>query len=50
MIVHGSEKNNSNSDRMTYMNGFCRTKAASTYPHYLIDGKVVSNLNARMIP
>lgn len=50
MIVHGSEKNNSNSDRMTYMNGFCRTKAAKTYPHYMIDGEVVSNINPRMIP
>lgn len=50
MIVHGSEKNSSNSDRMTYMNGFCRTKAAKTYPHYMIDGQVVTNINPRMIP
>lgn len=50
MIVHGSEKNNSNSDRMTYMNGFCRTKAARMYPHYLINGKVVPNINPAMIP
>ena len=50
MIVHGSEKNNSKSDRMTYMNGFCRTKAAKTYPHYLINGNVVPNIDPRMIP
>ena len=50
MIVHGSEPNHSNSNRMTYMNGFCRTKAATTYPHYLINGKVVPNINPAMIP
>lgn len=50
MIVHGSELNNSSSDRMTYMNGFCRTKAANTYPHYLINGNVVPNIDSRMIP
>jgi len=50
MIVHGSERNNSNSDRMTYMNGFCRTKAASRYPHYMVNGQVVSNIDPRMIP
>jgi ectoine hydroxylase-related dioxygenase (phytanoyl-CoA dioxygenase family) len=50
MIVHGSEKNNSNADRMTYMNGFCRTKAARTYPHYMINGQVVPNIDPRMIP
>lgn len=50
MIVHGSERNNSNSDRMTYMNGFCRTKAAKTYPHYTVNGNVISNIDPRMIP
>lgn len=50
MIVHGSEKNNSNSSRMTYMNGFCRTKAAKTYPHYIIGGKVVPKIDPTMIP
>lgn len=50
MIVHGSEKNSSNSDRMTYMNGFCRTKAATKYPHYLINGTVVPNINPALIP
>ena len=50
MIVHGSEKNNSNSDRMTYMNGFCRTKAAKSYPHYMINGQVVPNIDPRAIP
>ena len=50
MIVHGSEKNTSNSDRMTYMNGFCRTKAANMYPHYLIGGRVVPKIDPTMIP
>ena len=50
MIVHGSERNNSNSSRMTYMNGFCRTKAARSYPHYMIKGQVVSHINPAMIP
>ena len=50
MIVHGSETNNSNSDRMTYMNGFCRTKASAGYPHYLIGGKVVPKIDPLMIP
>ena len=50
MIVHGSETNNSNSDRMTYMNGFCRTKASAGYPHYLIGGKVVPRIDSTMIP
>lgn len=50
MIVHGSEPNNSNNDRMTYMNGFCRTKAAKTYPYYMINGKIIPNIDPRMIP
>lgn len=50
LIVHGSERNVSNADRMTYMNGFCRTKAAKSYPDYLIDGKVVKHMNPAMIP
>jgi ectoine hydroxylase-related dioxygenase (phytanoyl-CoA dioxygenase family) len=50
MIVHGSERNNSTSDRMTYMNGFCRTKAARAYPHYMINGKIISNIDPSMIP
>lgn len=50
MIVHGSEPNNSNSNRMTYMNGFCRAKASAAYPHYMIDGKVVPKIDWTMIP
>jgi ectoine hydroxylase-related dioxygenase (phytanoyl-CoA dioxygenase family) len=50
MIVHGSEPNHSNSNRMTYMNGFCRTKACAAYPHYLIGGEVVPNIDPTMIP
>lgn len=49
-IVHGSEPNYSNSDRMTYMNGFCRTKSALTYPHYLINGNVIEKLDPDLIP
>ena len=50
MIVHGSEPNNSSSDRMTYMNGFCRTKATKTYPDYLVNGKVVDKIDVNKIP
>ena len=50
MIIHGSEPNQSNSDRMTYMNGFCRTKSSNKYPHYLIDGKVVETIDTNLIP
>lgn len=50
MIVHGSERNNSNSSRMTYMNGFCRSKASAAYPHYMIGGKVIPNIDPTMIP
>ena len=50
MTVHGSEPNHSNSDRMTYMNGFCRSKATTTYPDYLINGKVIDKMNPKLIP
>lgn len=43
-IVHGSEPNISSSDRMTYMNGFCRTASVSVYPDYLVDGVVQRNI------
>lgn len=49
-IVHGSEPNQSNADRMTYMNGFCRSKSALAYPNYLINGKVVERMDAKLIP
>lgn len=49
-IVHGSEPNQTNADRMTYMNGFCRSKSALAYPDYLINGKVVERMNAKLIP
>lgn len=48
--IHGSEPNTSQSDRMTYMNGFCRSKATKTYPDYLVNGKVVKELQANLIP
>jgi ectoine hydroxylase-related dioxygenase (phytanoyl-CoA dioxygenase family) len=50
LTVHGSESNKSNKDRMTYMNGFCRTKATTTYPDYLVGGKLVKNINSTQIP
>ncbi len=49
-IIHGSEPNQSDRDRMTYMNGFCRSKSALAYPDYLIGGKVVKQMDARKIP
>lgn len=49
-IIHGSEPNASNADRMTYMNGFCRSKSALKYPDYLIGGKVVSKMDPKLIP
>lgn len=50
MIIHGSEPNRSNTDRMTYMNGFCRTKAANRYPHYLVNGRPVPFIDPTEIP
>jgi len=50
MIIHGSEPNHSDKDRMTYMNGFCRTKSANTYPHYLIDSKIIKTIEPKLIP
>jgi ectoine hydroxylase-related dioxygenase (phytanoyl-CoA dioxygenase family) len=49
-IIHGSEPNTSNADRMTYMNGFCRSKSALAYPDYLINGKIVKHMNPKLIP
>ena len=50
MIVHGSEENESTDSRMTYMNGFCRSRSASAYPDYLVDGKIVENIDPQRIP
>jgi len=50
MIVHGSESNFSNADRMTYMNGFCKAKATKSYPSYMIGGQIIEKLDARLIP
>ena len=44
-IVHGSEQNTSKSNRMTYMNGFCRAKSVTGYPDYLVNGSVVPKIN-----
>lgn len=50
MTLHGSEQNSSNKDRMTYMNGFCRAKSANTYPFYMIESKVIKNIDPTLIP
>jgi ectoine hydroxylase-related dioxygenase (phytanoyl-CoA dioxygenase family) len=50
LTVHGSESNKSDKDRMTYMNGFCRTKATTIYPDYLVNGELVKNINPTKIP
>jgi hypothetical protein len=50
MIVHGSEANTSDSSRMTYMNGFCRSKSTNGYPDYLVDGKIVKDIDPERIP
>jgi ectoine hydroxylase-related dioxygenase (phytanoyl-CoA dioxygenase family) len=43
-IVHGSEPNISKTNRMTYMNGFCRSKSVEGYPDYLVDGKKIDKI------
>jgi hypothetical protein len=48
--TRGSESNKSNKDLMTYMNGFCRTKATTIYPDYLVNGELVKNINPIKIP
>lgn len=50
MIIHGSEPNQSTQDRMTYMNGFCRSKAANKYPFYMKEGKVIQQIDPKLIP
>lgn len=49
LTVHGSEANQSDQDRMTYMNGFARSENCLDYPDYLIDGLPVP-LNHKLIP
>jgi ectoine hydroxylase-related dioxygenase (phytanoyl-CoA dioxygenase family) len=49
-IVHGSEPNISTRDRMTYMNGFCRSNSVDNYPNYLINGTIVPNISVTEIP
>lgn len=50
LTIHGSESNQSKSDRMTYMNGFARTEASPRYPEYIREGKVVEKLDPTQIP
>lgn len=50
MIIHGSEPNQSSQDRMTYMNGFCRSKAANKYPFYMKKGEIVTLIDPKLIP
>ena len=44
------EQNESKKDRMTYMNGFCRSKSTKTYPDYLIDGEVINKIEITKMP
>ena len=50
MVVHGSEVNRSDKSRMTYMNGFCKSESVLDYPDYLVNGKVVNEINPERIP
>lgn len=50
LTIHGSEANHSDEDRMTYMNGFCRAKAANRYPFYMINGKTIDLIDPNQIP
>ena len=50
MIVHGSEANSSDRSRMTYMNGFCKSASVLDYPDYLVNGKVIHQINPERIP
>ncbi len=50
MIVHGSEANTSDQSRMTYMNGFCKSDSVLDYPDYLVDGRLVPNIDPSRIP
>jgi ectoine hydroxylase-related dioxygenase (phytanoyl-CoA dioxygenase family) len=50
LTLHGSESNTSAQDRMTYMNGFCRAKAANKYPFYMQSGNVVPFIDPTQIP
>jgi len=49
-IIHGSEENTSGNSRMTYMNGFCKSASVLDYPEYLVDGKVIHQINPERIP
>ena len=50
LTLHGSEANTSAQDRMTYMNGFCRAKAANKYPYYMQSGNVIPFIDPTQIP
>lgn len=50
LTIHGSEENMSNKDRMTYMNGFCRAKAANKYPFYMMNGHTINFIDTTQIP
>lgn len=41
LTVHGSEKNESKGNRMTYMNGFAKADSALDWPLYMKHGEVV---------
>lgn len=49
LTIHGSEANISNTDRMTYMCGFCKSENCLDYPWYLKDGEL-QELDPKLIP
>lgn len=49
LTVHGSEKNESKGNRMTYMNGFAKADSALDWPYYMKGGKVV-DIDHNLIP
>lgn len=49
LTVHGSEANQSDADRMTYMNGFCKAENCLGYPYYRKNG-AIAPLEAQLIP
>ena len=51
MAVHGSGKNLSHHSRMTYMNGFCRSKSCEAWPQYFdANGDAIHHPDVEDIP
>ena len=49
-IIHGSDRNNTNTARMVYMNGFAADHASKYFPDYLKEGEIVENLDINKFP